>query len=83
MNFGGWLSLAASTTMKLFGKESYSQNYGVMFLAYGLGAFVGSLVSSIIIDYFSFTTVFLLMGVLSLLGLIVVQVTDITKEKRA
>ncbi|QMS85777.1 OFA family MFS transporter [Candidatus Xianfuyuplasma coldseepsis] len=83
VNFGGWLSLAPSATIQLFGKDDYSQNYGVMFLAYGLGAFIGTLISGYIIDYFTLTTVFLVMAILAFVGLLIIQTTSIESKKRA
>lgn len=52
MNFGGWLSIAPSLTSKFFGRKNYSQNYGIVFTAYGFGAISGNLVSGTIKDSF-------------------------------
>lgn len=46
MNLGAWLSIAPSATLKLFGADSYAQNYGVLFTAYGVAALTGTFVSS-------------------------------------
>lgn len=50
MNLGAWLSMAPTTTYALFGKETYAQNYGMVFTAYGAGAIAGTLVSGILRD---------------------------------
>lgn len=42
---GGWLAIAPAATAALFGPGHYSQNYGVVFQAYGLGAVAGTLFS--------------------------------------
>lgn len=52
MNFGGWLSIAPYMTNKLFGKKYYSQNYGILFTAYGVGAILGNITSGIAKDTF-------------------------------
>jgi OFA family oxalate/formate antiporter-like MFS transporter len=46
MNLGAWLSIAPSATLKFFGVESYAQNYGLLFTAYGVAALLGTFVSS-------------------------------------
>lgn len=50
-NLGGWLSIAPASTLKMFGIRNYSQNYGVVFTAYGIGALIGVSSSGAIIDF--------------------------------
>ncbi|SEF71731.1 Predicted arabinose efflux permease, MFS family [Caloramator fervidus] len=52
LNFGGWLSIAPALTSRFFGNKFYSQNYGIVFTAYGFGAIIGNLLSGILKDYF-------------------------------
>jgi OFA family oxalate/formate antiporter-like MFS transporter len=52
-NLGGWLAIAPTSTMKLYGIKHYSQNYGVVFTAYGLGAILGVLASGYLLDTFN------------------------------
>ncbi|MCX7883748.1 MAG: OFA family MFS transporter [Caloramator sp.] len=52
INFGGWLSIAPALTSKFFGNKYYSENYGIIFTAYGVGAIIGNLTSGIIKDIF-------------------------------
>lgn len=73
LNFGGWLSLAPSATIALFGKEKYSKNYGLMFTAYGLGAIFGTLISGFLVQSFDLRALFLLMSALALFGLVFVN----------
>ena len=49
-NLGGWLAIAPASTLNLFGMKHYSQNYGLVFTGYGLGAVLGVITSGIIID---------------------------------
>ena len=50
-NLGGWLAIAPTSTLKLYGIKSYSQNYGLVFTAYGIGAIAGSSTSGMLLDY--------------------------------
>lgn len=49
-NLGGWLAIAPTATMQLFGFKYYSKNYGLVFTAYGIGAILGVLSSGLILD---------------------------------
>ncbi len=49
-NLGGWLAIAPASTLSTYGTKYYSQNYGVVFTAYGLGAIIGVLVSGVLKD---------------------------------
>lgn len=49
-NLGGWLSIAPTSTLNMYGIKHYSQNYGVVFTAYGLGAVIGVVTSGLLID---------------------------------
>jgi len=50
LNLGGWLAIAPGATITLFGPRHYSQNYGVVFTAYGIGAITGVLASGALVD---------------------------------
>lgn len=70
-NLGGWLAIAPTSTLSLFGTKHYSQNYGVVFSAYGVGAITGVLTSGILIDvYKNYNLVFIYIIVLCLAGII-------------
>ncbi len=70
MNLGGWLALAPLATSRLFGKEEYSRNYGVLFSAYGLSALLGVLISGVLVDMLgSYRLVFVMFFILSGTGL--------------
>lgn len=49
-NLGGWLAIAPTSTLSMYGTKYYSQNYGLVFTAYGLGAIIGVVTSGILID---------------------------------
>lgn len=49
-NLGGWLAIAPAATLEYYGSHNYSQNYGVVFTAYGIGAIAGVSLSGILRD---------------------------------
>ncbi|MGH4120777.1 L-lactate MFS transporter [Clostridium sp.] len=51
-NLGGWLAIAPTATLAMYGTKHYSQNYGVVFTAYGIGAIIGVSTSGLLIDFF-------------------------------
>jgi MFS family permease len=74
LNLGGWLAIAPTSTIKLFGLKNYSQNYGVVFTAYGIGALVGVGTSGMIIDILgSFKYLFYYIILLSILGILITK----------
>ena len=51
-NVGGWLAIAPTATNNLYGPKHYSQNYGIVFTAYGIGAVLGVSSSGLLLDTF-------------------------------
>jgi OFA family oxalate/formate antiporter-like MFS transporter len=51
-NLGGWLAIAPTSTLSIYGTKHYSENYGVVFTAYGIGAIIGVLASGLLMDVF-------------------------------
>jgi OFA family oxalate/formate antiporter-like MFS transporter len=49
-NLGGWLAIAPTATLSMYGTKHYSQNYGVVFTGYGIGAITGVMASGLILD---------------------------------
>ncbi|NSW75173.1 MAG: MFS transporter [Candidatus Atribacteria bacterium] len=69
MNLGAWLAIAPSATLRFFGAETYAQNYGLLFTAYGASALSGTFFSSLLRDLTgSYMTIFLVNLLLVLLG---------------
>jgi MFS family permease len=80
---GGWLAMAPTITLRFFDPERYSQNYGIVFTAYGAGALLGTLLAGRVRDLFgSYTGMFYLMALLAMLG-IVVAVLLLRRERHA
>jgi len=74
-NLGGWLAIAPTSTLKLFGLWHYSQNYGVIFTAYGIGAIIGVLSSGLLLDLFGhYEYIFYYIIALAVVGLILIKV---------
>lgn len=72
LSLGGWLAIAPAATSSLFGHESFSANYGIMFVAYGMGAVFGTAISGQIKDIFgSYVLAFYPVIALTLVGLVV------------
>jgi MFS family permease len=49
-NLGAWLAIAPTSTLAMYGTKNYSQNYGVIFTAYGFGAILGVTGSGLLLD---------------------------------
>ncbi len=70
-NLGGWLAIAPTSTLNLYGKKNYSQNYGFVFTAYGIGAIAGVSTSGVLLDYHgNYHYVFFYVIALCIIGMI-------------
>lgn len=80
---GGWLAIAPTTTTTFFGAKNYTMNYGVVFLAYGIGAILGSLISGASKDLFgNYNIAFIITAILSVIA-IVLAITMLKPAKQA
>jgi len=69
---GGWLAIAPTSTTIFFGIKNYARNYGVVFMAYGVGAILGGLISGAAKDTFgSYAIAFYPTAGLAVLGMII------------
>ncbi len=76
MNLGGWLSIAPASTSNIFGPKNYAENYGVLFTAYGAGAFLQGIISGGVKELFgSYQYIFYPLIVICLLGIIIANLT--------
>ncbi len=70
-NLGGWLAIAPTSTLAMYGTKYYSQNFGVVFTAYGIGAILGVTASGLLMDlYGNYQIIFYLVICLCCLGII-------------
>jgi len=75
MALGGWLAIAPTATATFFGPVNNSSNYGIVFIAYGLGAIIGNLVSGRAKDLLgSYDVAFMITLILAAIGLILALV---------
>lgn len=71
---GGWLAIAPTATLILFPPDDYAKNYGIVFTAYGAGAFLGTLATGQLRDLFgSYTYAFYPTAILAVIGIIIAQ----------
>ena len=67
--FGGFLAVYPSLTAEYFGRRDFSINYGLIFIGYGIGCFLGPLIGGWVHDATkTYLTAFYFAGVLSMLG---------------
>jgi len=67
-NFGGNFALFPAITTDTFGHKFFGQNYGYVFLAYGLGGTVGPMLGGYLGDMNNFLLAFIITGVMSLVA---------------
>ncbi|MEC4891734.1 MAG: OFA family MFS transporter [Oscillatoria sp. PMC 1051.18] len=71
---GGWLAIAPTATLKLFDPHDYAKNYGIVFTAYGTGAFLGTIATGQLRDLFgSYTVAFYPTAIFAIAGIIIAQ----------
>jgi OFA family oxalate/formate antiporter-like MFS transporter len=70
-NFGGNFSLFPAVTADLFGARHVGQNYGWVYLAYGLGGIAGPVMGGRLGDLGNFPLAFTICGVLCLVAAVV------------
>ena len=67
-NFGGNFALFPTITADIFGSEHVAQNYGWIFLAYGVGGIFGPILGGRLGDIGNFPLAFTIVGVLCLVA---------------
>ena len=74
-SFGGLLVVFAPIVKTVFGTKFYNRNYGLIFIGYGIGAFVGPKISATFFDRTSsYTTGYIASAVLALCAIALVFV---------
>ena len=69
---GGWLANAPTSTATFFGIKFNGRNYGIMLLAYGIGAILANFISGFANDLFgSYLRAFIPVGVLAFAGIFI------------
>ncbi len=66
---GGWLAIAPTATAQYFGAKFSSRNYGIVFLAYGIGGLIATFVAAYSKDIFGeVLDMFIPVAILAVLG---------------
>jgi MFS family permease len=73
--YGGGLSLFPSFTADFYGPKNLGFNYGLVFIGWGLGAFMPKLAGYIYDKYKSYDYAFYIAGLLIIVGIILALVT--------
>ena len=80
-NFGGNFALFPAITTDTFGHKYFGQNYGYVFLAYGIGGTVGPMLGGYLGDMNSFTPAFIITGVMSLVAAVIISTVKIPTKQ--
>ena len=81
--FGGFLGVFPSITAENFGAKNLGMNYGVMFTAFGLGAFVGPQLAATMREVTgSYTPAFITTIVMSVVAIVITMMLRISIKKR-
>jgi OFA family oxalate/formate antiporter-like MFS transporter len=81
-NFGGNFALFPAITTDTFGHKFFGQNYGYVFLAYGLGGTVGPMLGGYLGDMNNYMLAFIITGVLSLIAAIIISMVKIPTKSQ-
>jgi OFA family oxalate/formate antiporter-like MFS transporter len=81
-NFGGNFALFPAITTDTFGHKYFGQNYGYVFLAYGLGGTVGPMLGGYLGDMNNFLLAFIITGVMSLFAAGIISTVKIPTKPR-
>jgi OFA family oxalate/formate antiporter-like MFS transporter len=72
--FGGFLAVYPPLTVNYFGSENFSVNYGLVFIGYGSGCFLGPVIGGYVYDTLnSYHVAFYISGGLAILGALMVS----------
>lgn len=73
LSFGGFMGIFPSVTADHFGAKNLGSNYGIMFTAYGIAAFIGPRVAAIVkqTNQGEYGKAFLIASILNILGIII------------
>jgi len=81
-NFGGNFALFPAITTDTFGHKFFGQNYGYVFLAYGLGGTIGPMLGGYLGDMNNFLLAFIITGIMSLIAAGIISTVRIPTKKQ-
>lgn len=74
--FGGFLAVFPSITGDFYGMKNLGANYGIVYQAYGVSALIGPIIAA---NTGSLITTFLLAGIVSIIGILLILTIRISK----
>ncbi|MBN1791342.1 MAG: OFA family MFS transporter [Bacteroidales bacterium] len=80
--FGGWLTIAPVSVIKLFGELNSAKNYGKLFTAYGFGAITGVTLASKVKEITGkYDIIFYVVFFMAILGIFIISKMPLQKNK--
>ena len=76
-NFGGNFALFPAITSDTFGHKFFGQNYGYVFLGYGVGGSIGPMLGGYLGDMNNFMLAFIIAGVMNLVAAAIISTAKI------
>lgn len=80
-NFGGNFALFPAITTDTFGHKYFGQNYGWVFLAYGVGGTVGPILGGYLGDLGNFTLAFIICSIMSVIAAVIISRVKMPQKK--
>ena len=82
-NFGGNFALFPAITTDTFGHKFFGQNYGYVFLAYGLGGTLGPMLGGYLGNMNNFTLAFIITGAMSVAAAAIIATVNVPTKPDA
>jgi OFA family oxalate/formate antiporter-like MFS transporter len=79
-NFGGNFALFPAITTDTFGHKFFGQNYGYVFLGYGVGGTIGPMLGGYLGDMGNFMLAFIITGVMNLVAAVIISTAKIPSK---
>ena len=79
-NFGGNFALFPAITTDTFGHKFFGQNYGYVFLAYGVGGTLGPMLGGYLGDLGNYMLAFVITGAMSLIAAFIISTAKIPSK---
>lgn len=81
-NFGGNFALFPAITSDTFGHKFFGQNYGYVFLGYGVGGSIGPMLGGYLGDMNNFLLAFIITGFMNLIAAIIISTAKIPSKQQ-
>jgi OFA family oxalate/formate antiporter-like MFS transporter len=81
-NFGGNFALFPAITSDTFGQKFFGQNYGYVFLGYGVGGSIGPMLGGYLGDMNNFMLAFVITGVMNLVAALIISTAKIPSKQQ-